>query len=248
MKVKQTKKKYRRKNKPRQSAKAPRSSRPIWALHVLMMLLGALGYLWPQTMPLVLIALPVALLTCIVMLLVKEEKETFFSSTGFWAMLLPTLLVMLGNKGGTAVDGGWDLLKISLIVAAVLLVPMLISEYRVPKKKAGESFWGRALALVMLLVMLCFAWLDASNVVFDTSEPTVQRMAVVSVQKRHLSKGGSSYYAHVRDEMGDEIRLRIRKTDYQQIQEGDELLVSLHEGFWQSGYYTWTYSAEEEKP
>lgn len=245
MKVKQTKKKYQRKNKSRQTAKPPQSSRPILALHVLMMLLGALGYLWPQTMPLVLIALPVALMLCIVILLVKEE--TFCSKTGLWAILLPALLVLLSSKGGTSVDGGWNLLKISLVLAGLLLVPLLISEYRVPKKKAGESFWGRALALVIFLVMLCFAWLNASNVVFDTSEPTVQRMTVVSVQKQHHSKGGNSYYAHTRDEMGEEIRLRIRKKDYQQMQKGDELLVSTHEGFWQFGYYTWAYP-EEEKP
>lgn len=99
---------------------------------------------------------------------------------------------------------------------------------------------GRALLLLVLMIGFSTAWFSRSNVVFDTSEPH-QVTATVEELKIRTNYAGVDYKMRVSyiDEQGvlQKTSLPISYGRYTSMQEGDDVLLLVGEGYWKKKHY-----------
>lgn len=243
MRVKSTSKNY--KKAKRQRKVAPKASRRTWVMAVIMTCVCALPFFWRQSAAVAFIVLLILVLVWLAMLLTQEKPETLSTGAGVLAAVGPGLAMLLWGNKATVQDGGVQLLLYSLVGGALLFIPMALIERRVSDRVA-DKLWLRLLLVGFYAIMLSFSWLNSTNVVFDTSEPTQNTVRVTRVSKNSSRKGGTHYYARGENAEGEKFKVTIGKEDYQTIEENDELIVYLYEGFWKSPYCTWSYPKTEQ--
>lgn len=243
MRVKATSGKYKSTAKKRNAK--PKGSRRTCVMAVLMTCVCALPFFWRQSAAIAFVVFLILFLVWLAMLLTQEKPETLSTGAGVLAAMGPGLAMLLWGNKATVQDGGVQLLLYSLVGGALLFIPMALIERRVSDTVA-DKLWGRLLLVGFYAIMLSFSWLNSTNVVFDTSEPTQNTVRVTRVSKNSSRKGRTHYYARGENAEGEKFKVTIGKEDYQTIKENDELIVYLYEGFWKSPYCTWPYPKDEQ--
>lgn len=243
MRVKLTNKKYK---KTTQTLKVkPKASTRTRVMAVIMTCICALPFFCRQSAAIAFILFSVFFLVFLAMMLTQEKPETLSTGAGVLAIMGPSLAMLLWENKVYMQDGGLQLLLYSLVGGLLLFIPMALIERRVSDKTA-DKLWGRLLAVGVFAIVLSFSWLGSTNIAFDMSEPTRDTMRVTRLSKRSSSKGRQHYYAHGENAEGEEFKVTIGKTDYENIEEDDELVIYLYEGFWKSPYCTWSYPKTEQ--
>lgn len=242
MRVKSTSKNY--KKAKRQRKVTQKVSRRTWVMAVIMTCVCALPFFWRQSVGVALIVFPILFLAWLAMLLTQEKPETLTTSAGVLALMGPSLAMLLWSKKATVQDGGLQILLYSLVVGVLLFIPMALIERRV-SATVSDKLWGRLLAVGLFAMILPFSWFNSTNIAFDTSEPTRDTMRVTRLSKSSSSRR-RHYYARGENAEGEEFKINIGKDDYQNLEENDELVIYLYEGFWKSPYCTWSYPKTEQ--
>ena len=182
-----------------------------------------------ETVALILYA--VGLIALCLLALTAPKKGTLAVPRVFLPMLAAAFLI-LGCTIGMRPDES-PLLWRSILLAALLLIPLMISEKQAAADINRGRFAARVFIVVGVLWMTCAFWLIATNSVFDADVG----MSHISTVTQTRTEGDSCHMDVVWD--GRTLDFQVSKENFSEIAAGDKVLVTAYDGFWGAPYYTW---------
>ena len=185
-----------------------------------------------ETVALILYA--VGLIALCLLALTAPKKGTLAVPRVFLPMLAASFL-LVGQFGIGMMPDKLPLVWWSILLAALLLIPLLMAEKQAADGINRGRFAARVFVVVGTVWMSCAFWLVATNSVFDADVGTSHITTVT--QTRATSR--YCYMDVVWD--GRTLDFPVSKEDFSEIAAGDKVLVTEYDGFWGAPYYTWDY-------
>lgn len=183
-----------------------------------------------ETVALILYA--VGLIALCVLALTAPKKGTLVVPRVFLPMLAASFL-LVGQFGIGMMPNKSPLVWRSILLAALLLIPLLMAEKQAADGINRGRFAARVFVVVGTVWMTCAFWLVATNSVFDADVG----MSHISTVTQMRTEGDSCHMDVVWD--GRTLDFQVSKEDFSEIAAGDKVLVTAYDGFWGAPYYTW---------
>lgn len=184
-----------------------------------------------ETVALVLYA--VGLIALCVLALTAPKKGTLAVPHVILPMMAAAFLILDCTFGMRPDES--PLLWGSILLAALLLIPLLMAEKQAADGINRGRFAARVFVVVGTVWMSCAFWLVATNSVFDADVG----MSHITTVTQMRTEGDSCHMDVVWD--GRTLDFPVSRADFSAISAGDEVLVTEYDGFWGAPYYTWDY-------
>lgn len=182
-----------------------------------------------ETVALVLYA--VGLIALCLLALTAPKKGTIAVPRVFLPMLAAAFLIV-GCQIGMRPDES-PLVWRSILLAALLLIPLLMAEKQAADGINRGRFAARVFVVIGTVWMSCAFWLVATNSVFDADVG----MSHISTVTQTRATSRYCYMDVVWD--GRTLDFQVSEADFSAISAGDKVLVTAYDGFWGAPYYTW---------
>lgn len=183
-----------------------------------------------ETVALVLYA--VGLIALCVLALTAPKKGTLAVPRVILPMMAASFL-LVGQFGIGMMPNKSPLVWRSILLAALLLIPLLMAEKQAADGINRGRFAARVFVVVGTVWMTCAFWLVATNSAFDADVG----MSHISTVTQTRATSHYCYMDVVWD--GRTLDFPVSKEDFSEIAAGDKVLVTEYPGFWGAPYYTW---------
>lgn len=228
-----------RKNKCQQSFFPPDGVHIAFSLGLLLLTLAMLRIPAMRVPGLILTPL---LWTAFCIALLMRKKSYSLVSYG-WTLLAVMLagLGLLWLSSAASEAQGYCVWLVTAVGVLLFLPPLLAAEKRVPKNRTQDAFAVRALGLLLVMLIQCYGWASASNVVFDQSAGTEFAGCIARKWQSSRRRSAARYHIHVQlDSQTEEVRFNVGKQTYETLYEGEKMVLTKHDGFWNAPYWTFT--------
>lgn len=176
----------------------------------------------------------VGLIALCILALTAPKKGTLAVPRVILPMLAAGFL-LVGQFGIGMMPDKSPLLWRSILLAALLLIPLLLAEKQAAADIDRGQFAARVFIVIGMMWLNCIWWMGATNWMFDADVGT----AHISTVTQMRTAGDSCHMDVVWD--GRTLDFPVAELDFSALSAGDEVLVTEYAGFWGIPYYTWDY-------